>query len=207
MLAHLPRWAMGVEAVLKRFELGKEAVEFIRSELGKGKELARCVSDLPLEEGRVVAVLPNDVSTDALVHFDSGGVASGQENGWLADFIHEYLVSRGAKRRICAFEHAYARRTDPWLRKRDLPAFFVGDNVYLLLEREASRNRSLDVLTEAHLYPGIGVLSSVGDQHLGIRAEATVQDATMQALARSADHILISAYDAEAWLVWSQKRK
>src|SRR2546428_12495630 len=106
--------------MLKEFILGNEAIGYIASELSKGRGLAQRLSSLPLQHGSVVTLLPDDVDEAVLLAFESGGVASGEENKKVADRIREYLKVSSTETALCVFEEGVATKGDPFLFRRQL---------------------------------------------------------------------------------------
>jgi len=189
--------------MLSEFELGDEALRYIRSELAHGRGLARHLLGLPLEQGRVVTYLPSTVVAEDLLDFGSGGVAGGEENVRLAELIVGYLRGRKTGIPVCVFEH-YAHRGDPW--KKDLRYFVVDEEVFLLVHRDTRTEEIAKTAQKAHLYPSIGILSTL-PQDQSLPEDRSEQDLRLlQGLSERTDHVMIGAYDAEAWLVWSRRR-
>src|SRR5947209_10866268 len=93
------------KGMLKEFSLGREAIGYIASELRRGRGLASHLSSLPLQEGRVVTYLPNDVAQAALLDFESGGMGSGRENAKVAELVAEHLRDSASAPRVCVLEH------------------------------------------------------------------------------------------------------
>lgn len=182
-----------------RHELGADAVSFIRSELAQGRDLAALITKLPLEQGSVVTFLPASVGAQELGDFGSGGVAGGDQNENLAQLIGAYLGSD--VKRICVFEHPAARRGDP-VRSSDF--FTVGDTVLTFVTAVASQSRVERAAREAHWYPGIGILSSLREGEPPIPPQSVQPESCLVDLVANIEHLLIGAYDAEGWLVWSK---
>jgi len=165
-----------------------------------GRALGEALSELPVERGKVTTFLPQNVGSEQLIDFDSGGVANGEENQRLAEFISKYLGAQPS--RVCVFEHAYARSGDPKL--PDVPLFTVGEDIFMFADRETPDEVVLKIAREGHLYPSIGALAVVPpDQPFPLERSEQTQ-ALLRRLAQAAEYTLIGAYDAEAWLIWSR---
>jgi hypothetical protein len=186
--------------MLKRYELGANAIEFIRSELSQGRDLAASIAELPLETGTTATYLPESLGTVELGDFGSGGVASGDENRKLAELIEEYL-GRGAER-ICAFEHPAARKGDR--RSPGVSFFTVGVTVFLFATGTTPRGQIEVAAREAHWYPAIGILSSLSRGDPPVEHGSEQPASLLVKLVERTDHLLIGAYDGEGWLIWSR---
>jgi hypothetical protein len=186
--------------LLKQYDLGDDAIQFIRSQLALGRGLARSLSELPVERGRVTTHLPANVSTENLSDFGSGGIASGEETQWLAGFISDFLAAQAS--RVCVLEHASAERSDS--KQPDVPFFTVGEDLFMFAHQTTPRETLLTITQKGHWYPAIGTLSRLpADQpQLPERSEQT--PALLRELAEATDYMLIGAYDAEAWLIWTR---
>ena len=191
--------------MLTEFVLDDRAIDYIYSELSKGRGLARQLAQLPLRGGRVVTYLPDTVTETALMDFGSGGVASGEENRNLAQFIQRHLKETTAGPQLCVLEHALARRGDPVIARWEIPYFTVGDEVYLFAEGGSSFDQVLGILTEGHLYPAIGTLASLPDGYRPIDEGAAVDQDVLRRLAEGTRYLIVGAYDAEGWLIWSHR--
>ena len=188
--------------MLRTFDLGPETFVYIRSQLGQGRGLGRALLQLPIESGRAFTYLPEGVSPGELRDFESGGVASGEENRQLAEFVHAYVGAEPNGVRLAVFEHPTASRGDA--RKPQSPYFTVGDDVYLFVEPGSSVDDIARTAREAHWYPSLGVLGALPSLPLP-RAQGSEQSPTLIAtVADGADHVLVGAYDAEAWIIWSR---
>jgi hypothetical protein len=58
--------------VLARYDLGRTAAGYFRSEFEKGKGLARELLDFPIERGTITTYLPPGITPDRLTDFESG---------------------------------------------------------------------------------------------------------------------------------------
>ena len=82
--------------------------------------------------------------------------------------------------------------------------FTVGDEVYLFAEGGSSFDQVLGILTEGHLYPAIGTLASLPDGYRPIDEGAAVDQDVLRRLAEGTRYLIVGAYDAEGWLIWSR---
>ena len=93
--------------MLQKFEFGKEAITYIYSCLWEGKILSNYLLQLPLDKGRVISFLPNNVNRQSINDFQVGGIVSAsQTESKISSFIEKYLQMD--KNRIAIFEDAVA---------------------------------------------------------------------------------------------------
>jgi hypothetical protein len=184
------------------FALGPEAIAYVASELSAGRGLARHLATLPLQAGSVVTDLPANVPKSALLNFQSGGVAIGQENANLARLISDDLKAGGPGPRLCVFELGSATRGDPWVANRAPPYFTVEDDVYLFADATSSHDQVHRVVKEAHWYPAIGVVSVIPSRDVAPREGGEADPALLRLLAEAVMYLVIGVYDGEGWLIW-----
>jgi hypothetical protein len=182
------------------YELKQEAISYIRTQLASGRAFAHALLKLPLETGRVTAYLPPDISEEALYDFGSGGIACGQENLWLAEFISKTLSVQPSG--ICVFEHPVAEQGDS--RMPDSPFFAVGRDIFMVAQRDTPSDVVLRIVRDAHWYPAVGALATLPVDQAVPEDESTQSPDLVRQLAEAADHVMIGAYDGEAWLIWSR---
>jgi hypothetical protein len=187
--------------MLEEFPLGREAVEYIHSELRNGRGLARNLAHLPLDGGRVVTYLQESTPATALLDFGSGGVAIGEENAKIAQLIKTRLMEVSEGTPVTVVE-TLANKGDRFLRRKEWPRFVVMDEVYAYHYANASVEEIRMIVREAHWYPAIGVASSLPPDHALITDGEDADPGLLRVLAERTDFMFIGAYDAEAWLVW-----
>ena len=178
-------------------ELGTEAIEFCRDEFSYGGALAQRLIAIP-SKGKIVALLPDEVSPAELIDFQSGGVATGDEAHELADIVRSRL-SVGADR-TCVFEHPTLRAGDP--RMPPLDHFTVGDSVYLFLSYRSDHETIAKAARETHWYSSIGVISTLESGRSFPESGSALTESILDDLATCVGAIVVGAYDAESWLVW-----
>lgn len=177
-------------------ELGSEAFAFIREELSAGGPLGERLLLIP-PEGRVIAILPVDTAPPALTDFESGDVARSGEANELAELIRARLAEVQG---ICVFEHPTSRVGDP--RMPNVDYFTVGVAVYPFLTTRSDRGTIVKAAREAHWYPSIGLISSLGSDEPLPEPGSAMTGSFLEDLATHADAIIVGAYDAESWLLW-----
>lgn len=191
--------------MLKEFELGPDAVEYIQACLASGNTLAKELLELPLAMGSVLVHVPEATRQEAVRQFQVGGVATLDETRpHLVSLISSYL--RQADGRVAVVE-SLNLPSDPAVSSSSLPRIIHGSEVYYFLTSEDQNEEDLRrLLAAARLYPFIGILApTTGNE---IRSLGTVQaDRTiLKELATGAEQILVGAYDEEATLIWVSRK-
>jgi hypothetical protein len=72
----------------------------------------------------------------------------------------------------------------------------------MLTSEDRDPGKIIHTMRDANPYPFVGVLTRIAGSNPQIQAKREVTESTLQALAFSAEHILIGAYDNEAMLIW-----
>jgi hypothetical protein len=208
--------------------LGPEAIGYIRECLSYGKTLARYLLEkLDLESGSVTTFLPPDVSEEARTQFKWGGkfkrdpatfvyhtAPDGSRtrmepvpntNPWLVSIVEAFL--RGAEGRVCIFEDALVRPSDPCFSSLKGRLLIFGDEVYYFLSSEDREGKRIaeTVREAANVWPGlIGALTSVAGEAALSDEAREITAAQLRVLAESVEKIVVGAYDGESYLIWSR---
>lgn len=214
--------------VCAELHLGPEAVSYIRDCLANGKTLARYLLQRPdLESGTVTTFLPSDVGKEAATQFKWGGklrrdpatfVYRTEPDGsrtrwepvpntdpWLVSIIQAFL--RAAEDRVCIFENALARPSDPVLSRSESRVLVFDNEVYHFLSAAdwASTIIAQAIREAGCPYPPlIGAMASAADE-AGFSGEGRqISSAQLKVLAERTEKIVIGAYDGEGYLIWSK---
>lgn len=190
--------------MLRQYELGSQAIDYIKSQLSVGHTLGRSLLDLPLDSGRVAAFLPTGTEPESLYAFQWGGVATATDGVWenMASFVSTYL--RGGVGRYAVFEGF--RPADRMLTASGRQYFSFGpDEIYYFASSAGADSPKVEVAADAgRSYPYIGVLTSIPEDSPDIRSGSDICEELLKELAARAQHLLIGAYDDEAPLVWTR---
>ena len=189
--------------MLKKYEFGLEAIQYIREQSYMDKTLSAYLFALPLEKGSVVAYLPMNVSPEASRDFNAGGIARiAETEPRLAGFIMEYLGGRGKP--YVVFEDAFKLSTDLSLQRADYIYFTHRSEVYhFLTSRDRDTARIISTIRTARCYPFLGALTSIPDDEPDIQCCQEVSNEFLRMLAMRTKHIIVGAYDLEAQLIWT----
>jgi hypothetical protein len=183
-------------------DLDQRAVVYARTELTKGKALARaCLSVVPDCQPR--AHLPGDTPTERVYNFTEGGVNRGLPRGDAlpADLLWAFLRQDDPGwQRVILFEDRYARPTDPFIAegRSETPVAFLGDEVYQLITPERAGNSLALPVAE---FPIIGVVSRLAGSPSALRDRGGLPEKVIQELADNSLAVLVGAWDAENYPV------
>lgn len=190
--------------MLQKFELGKEAIRYIYSCLCEGKTLSNYLLQLPLDKGRVISFLPNNVDSQSINNFQVGGIVSvSQTESKISSFIEENLQI--AKNRIVIFEDAVAEPHYSYLYHGDKQFFLCKNEVYhyVCSKDIAMKEKTIKMLRTASSYLSIGALSEKPNQvNIPIRNQNKLSQEELQVIALNSKYILVGAYDEEGILIW-----
>ena len=188
---------------MKIFTLGPEGVRYVRSRLEAGGTLAHKLTTLRLESGSITAKLPGTSTPDQRLHFEAGGIVRddpGTAREGLTTLITDYLERDPSH--WCVIEERLFT-----VKESSLPSWgdylTYGSEVYWYFGRETADREVVrhGVIGPSGGYLLIGVLSKMGPAFKPAKGQAIAQE-TIEAFAAGADHIIVSAYDEEAYLIW-----
>lgn len=192
---------------LEKFEFGDSALSYIQSCLTAEKTLSAHVREVfQNTKGKAFAYLPRGTSLELMRDFESGYIARrGHSFQKTAEVIDEFLSESSRNRAI--FETP-SSPTDPFLEKYFRGRYFTfGQEVYYFLDdSDRTPEKILSTLQPAGDWTSfIGILTSIpsgGLQHIVDRQE--VEAEILKMLAENLQHIIVEAYDGEAFLIWSK---
>ena len=193
--------------MLREYNFGDEAIAYVRSQMSQGHTLSKFLLQLLPMRGSVRTYLPESCPASTVRNFNTGGVTTTDEtrSKWV-HFISDYL-GKLPGRRYAVFE-SLARPGDPYLSVTDSRFFSYGDEVYCFLTSEdRDPGRIVHTMRDANPYPFVGVLTRMARNRPQVQAKHEVAENVLQALAFSAEHILIGAYDNEAVLIWDSANR
>jgi hypothetical protein len=193
--------------MLTKFELGEEAVRYMRQNLAHGNALSRRLLSLPLDAGDVFAYLPGNTNPEITRRLECGGVASGEVAAEiereLISFIANYLAGPG--RPYAVFEDLSAKPSDACLSSSDALFFTHGLEVdYFLPAGQRTPDEIITAVRAVSSWVFNGFLSalpSVPD----IRNRQEVGNEVIEVLAQNTKHILLGAYDREGYVIWTMR--
>ena len=189
--------------MLKKFELGNEATDYIRSSLSHGLTFAHCLNGLKIKDGRITTNLPEDVSPHRISRFMMGGVTSrAQTYSWIIPLISAHL-RRGCE--AYAIFEDIARIGHPGFPSPEDKFFSFNSEVYQFL---GSNDNDISEIRRAIMasrkYPFIGVLAELTNEAIEIKRGQRLDLYALEFLAAGTRQILIGAYDEEGVLVWDR---
>jgi hypothetical protein len=120
----------------------------------------------------------------------------------LATIISEHLVATSS--RVCVFEDANTRPSDPVFHRIKTPVFTFENEVYHFARGGAADSGEIQQLIRAaSSWLVIGVLAAL-PSGVVLENRSEVPDATLDALASGAEKIIVGAYDGEGYVIWSE---
>jgi hypothetical protein len=190
---------------LRDYELGQEALSWMRNAFAQGKRLSSALSAREdLDRNSPVTYLPEGMQDETLHQFEFG-----KRLPWRT--IAEHLVSYCTQfletdaRAVMLAEHAMARQNDPWVARSPDSLLFCDDEVYYYAAHESSRihvEACCNAIFSAYP-PAIAVLSRIPERMtLPVDGESISED-LISRIATSANVIFIGAYDGEGYIRWT----
>lgn len=207
----------------QQVDLSGDAVPYIRKSLHSGLTLSRHVVNLfDLSIGTITTVLPEDVSIEEAKNFDCGGkfgrlesetTEFADEHGggtWIsarqrntdhefARFVNKLLQDDEA--RTIVFEDATRKSTDLSLSRIDTRMFFVGAEVYHLVN-EASLEKVEYTIRRVRSWMLNGFCTRLSSNVVPLIPDRSQLPTNfIQQISRAVEYIFVNAYDGESTLV------
>lgn len=190
---------------------GEPAIDYIEHALSLGGTLARLVQKhCDLRAGSVYAFLPTEYAVATSRDYIRGGVASSTISlTHLTEVISHFLDATRA--RICLFENALARATDPWLAKAQSHLLLFDEEVLHLVtsrdylqfadDRDAAIRTAVIEAERALTVIGVCSLEPVPNWRPG----NIVSYDELERVAEKHRKLIVGAFDGESYLVWTRQ--
>lgn len=213
----------------RRFDLGPEAIEYVREHLTYGSTLGKyLLSEKNLDKSTVITFLPQDVDVDQVSQFKAGGKVNplhpevhyfvtedgsrfrmelkGNSFSHLAAVLAQFL--RGNANRLCVIEEPLMRPGDPGFPDGGRSIVkTLNDEIYYLLSGFGNIDKRAiqDVVGKADRgFHFVCAMTSVPDGDMDLWRGRQITPKTLQKLARGTESIVVGAYDGEGYLIWSE---
>lgn len=186
---------------LNSFPLGKGGIDYVMSCLQSAEGgLCRKLLELPIRDGSLYAVLPDDIALERATEFKLGGIMKmGDGRNWLA----RHVMATVERNDIVVFQDVWGGRPkDPVVGRRSSRVLFDRSNVYnFLLFDDLNVESIIRTLREMSSFLLVGITTRIPDGAT-ITDRSTVDEGFIGALAQGASEIYVTAYDQESFVVW-----
>ena len=216
------------EAVVERYELGLDAIAYLRSYLARNAEvgnlLGPLVSQRDLEAGSTWAFLPSATSERARANFEAGGlVPQGRRvpnpDGTVFVYLRTDLVdipviewvagqldSDASGKAVICVEDAITRRSHLTRAPSELalPTVLCDDHLYQYASSPSDPRLGAVVrgAQGALWQPHVGIITT-WPAHLGpAQPGQDIDHATLAKIAELARAVIVGAWDCEGFLIW-----
>lgn len=180
------------------------ALNYIIGELEKGQRLSEHLLKLPLSEGEIVAILPNEFDLHLVDDYgESIKYITGQSVGKLIEkelisIINKYLVKNVKNIVVSETLWGIKARTPS-----DIGFIFYDEKrLDFLRGHESSKKKIKTLVTNAKGYPTIIIGSKATIVNEASDSGEEIGDNLLSALASSTEFIIIGAFDGEGYLLW-----
>jgi hypothetical protein len=188
---------------ITQVEIGQSAIAYICECLTSDKALSQFLQQIPLGLGKVTAFLTNDSSSEARLDFHTGGILSAYDS---RDPFYEFLSQflKISSERYLIVESAVYLPSDEWIKRKPEESIFFCENTVLCFTDSQHHDLSTveDVIMSATSYLTVGILTCAEGIELPLQQQVPLE--TVKALANGTEHLLVTAYDSETFLIWSK---
>jgi len=199
--------SMGRTTEYREFDMGNSANAYIAKFLDWPRSLSKVLAmTVDVSIGRKMSSLPEGTRLTNIENFAWGGITQKDESvRWFVRKICGYL--REDKTKIVLFQHAYSYAKDGWIKECNVPIICFGDEVYfVLLEQDVSDTARLtEVLRHADCPHMIGIMSSLPEDKSIDQGRLDLDTITL--LAQRTEHVFVSAFDGEGYIIWTCKER
>ena len=157
-----------------------------------------------------MSYLPPDISSEVSRSFKTsisltiGIEIRGEAENKIVKFVKDYLSEH---ERGYAIIETVGRVGDPWINLLTVPYFIFESVVYIFLSHQCRGLGDVRILLHhARDYPFVCGLTSLPPPLPPIVTGQLLAKEAIEQLAMNVEHILIGAYDAEGFLIWSKGR-
>ena len=160
------------------------------------------LSEKDVSKAQKVTLLPESTSIESVVDYEDGGITSRESSiSWLVEKMQRFLNQE--KDRVIIFQDAFAKKEDPYIQKSNLHILTYRDEVYFaIFENKAQDSEYVkETLIKADSHFMVGIMSSLPEFHLPLEGELNMDVITI--LARSTEHVIVSAFDEEGYILCS----
>jgi len=185
-------------------ELQRGAPAYLRDRLGDGLTLAReSLASVNLGAGRALTFVPEDLLGERLLKLDVGGKVKCQlATDWYISKTRAFLA--GGPDRICVFENAMARPSDPGVGSFLSCTVIYGNDVYhVVCADEGSDQALLCAIGDAmNAWMSLGFMTRCPPGWNKGAKSFSLDD--IKFMATHVEMITADAYDREGWLIWER---
>ena len=187
---------------IEKFQLGDDGLKYVQACL-ENKGLCQNLRRLPLDEGKVYAVLPKDTDPIRAGKFDQGSNLGLDPYGWLTRHVSK--LSAAHPNGTFIVHHVWgASPGDPGLKDWELDnILFNQTDTYSFAHGADAKGVERAMHTSSFLFVGIFTEFPIEDDELS--GDRFVSDDFIEKLAQRTLEIYVSAYDAESFIVWQRE--
>ena len=191
-----------------RFDLGKEAKQYIFEKLLDGKPFSNGVAaDLTPDTGIAHTYLPRGMSADELLSFRPGKPGISQ---WITlEHMIAYIdaLLRANSESLVVFEDALGKRGEKWLSEAESNFSFYKDCVYHTLRSPESNAEAIDCqIRWSHgVWQNLAFITSL-PEGMTIRRNEDISEDAMRLMVERTEVVISDAYDLDGYLFWEIRK-
>lgn len=180
-------------------------LDWITQSLEQGGPISSAaLTSVPLRQGRVYVLVPEESDALRVLNFEEGGVT--QRNLTIATLVRllgDLALAKSAK--CLVVEDDLMRPSDPAVNRRDLPSAFLDEHILHWAELEVNGGGSATsraIQLGATGYPLNAFVATSTRNQLGLNKLMPVPRGLPNDIVNSLVAMIFSAFDAESFVVW-----
>lgn len=197
-----------------------EGFSYLRERLDySGKTLAKYVMTLPLEKGKLYAIVPEETPYEVLNKFESGVIypfdrslllngpvlvpVQNDSRPVVINWVSEHI--NNSKEHCCIFEEPLAYPSDTWVIKSGIEYVHIDKEMYYFFDQgNYSKEKFEEAFNISEAYYFLCILSSLEpNEHAVITPFKEIDPEILKKIVDNLTCFYISAYDGEGYLMWT----
>jgi len=200
----------------------KDSINYVREQLFLGgKTLSNFLLSIPLEKGKIFAIVPDNTDSQILFQFETGGVYTYDQDlfkrkpvlipirndsrPFVIDLIENYIKINESH--CCIFEEPVGQPNFPYVIQSGIEYVHIENEMYYFFdEKNSDREKLEDAFTTSEGYYFLCGLSSLPiEEHSLFAPFKEITSGYLKKIAENLTAFITRAYDGEGYLMWERE--
>ena len=199
---------------------GDRSFKYLREQLNMGISLSQIMNNLPIENGKVYAFVPQGINEESLYNFSYGGIypfdkeelkttnvirVRNDAKKIILDIIEKHIILN--EENCCLFEYPNAAPHDPWVATSGMNFIHLNnEQMFFFFDKRSCEIEKLqEAFSTSHTYIFLCVLSTLNiNEHSHFAPFKEITDELLSLLVNESSSFFVRAYDGEGYLMWEK---